>query len=154
MSKKKPHPKNKSSETLQADDHLFLTLFGGSAGSPGDSLAVLCLNGGSQFQPHTFTPLMGWSQMSHPFFLTPKRSFPDFSNFDLCTGSLAWQTLSSFNESETGIRGVKTYQTLEGGGGNRPESCPWKAWTFDTQIEGFLQNLCRKGPNSGTPENS
>ena len=40
-------------------------------------------------------------------------------------------------ESETGIGGVKTYRT-PGGGGTRPESCPWKAWTFDPQYEGFL----------------
>ena len=36
--------------------------------------------------------------------------------------------------SETGIGGVKTYRTLEGGGGNSPESCPSKTWTFDLQI--------------------
>ena len=23
-------------------------------------------------------------------------------------------------------------------GGTRPESCPWKAWTFDPEIEDFL----------------
>ena len=35
--------------------------------------------------------------------------------------------------------GVKTYRTVEGGGGGtRPESCPWKAWTFDPQIEDTL----------------
>ena len=52
--------------------------------------------------------------------------------------------------SETGIGGVKTYRTLEGGG-TRPESCPWKAWTFDPQIGDFLWNLCRKGLNFGRP---
>ena len=55
--------------------------------------------------------------------------------------------------SETRIGGVKMYRALEGGG-TRPESCPWKAWTFDPEIEDFLQNLCRKGSNSGTHENS
>ena len=51
--------------------------------------------------------------------------------------------------SETGIGGVKTYRTLEGG--TRPESCPRKAWTFDPRIEDFHQNICRKGSISGAP---
>ena len=33
------------------------------------------------------------------------------------------------------------------GGATRPESCPCKAWTFDPQIEDFLQKLYRKGSN-------
>ena len=53
-------------------------------------------------------------------------------------------------QSETGIGGVKTYRAPEKGG-TRPESCPWKAWTFDPQIEDFLLNLCRKGSNSRPP---
>ena len=52
-------------------------------------------------------------------------------------GTPVWESGQGSHFSETGIGGVKTYRTLEGGG-TRPESCPWKAWTFDPQIEGFL----------------
>ena len=46
------------------------------------------------------------------------------------------------------------YRTLQWGG-TRPESCPWKAWTFDPHIVDFLYNFSvDKGSNSGTPENS
>ena len=35
-------------------------------------------------------------------------------------------------------RGGQNVPNARGGGGTRPESCPWKAWTFDPQIEDFL----------------
>ena len=55
-------------------------------------------------------------------------------------------------DSETGIRGVKMYRTLEGGG-TRPESCPCKAWTFDPQMRSFYRNSIEKGQISGPPKN-
>ena len=58
-----------------------------------------------------------------------------------------------YRSSETGIGGVKTYRTLEGGG-TRPESCPCKAWTFflTPKLRIFYRNSVRKGQISGAPK--
>ena len=56
--------------------------------------------------------------------------------------------------SETGIGGVKTYRTLEGGGELAPKVVLAKLGLLTPQIEDFLEKLCRKGSNFGTPENS
>ena len=44
---------------------------------------------------------------------------------------------------ETGIGGDQNVTNARGGGGNRPESCPSKTWTFDHQIGDIFLNLCR-----------
>ena len=53
----------------------------------------------------------------------------------------AWKPASNVGDRDRGGQNVPNAR----GGGTRPESCPWKAWTFDPQIEDFLKNLCRKG---------
>ena len=47
-------------------------------------------------------------------------------------------------------RGIKTYRTLEGG--TRPESCPWKAWTFDSQMQVFQRVSVEKGQIQRAPD--
>ena len=48
--------------------------------------------------------------------------------------------------SETGIGGgVKTYRTLEGEGGTRPESCPSKTWTFGPKLAIFYRISVERG---------
>ena len=58
----------------------------------------------------------------------------------------------SRTEKSSGMGGVKTYRTLEGGGGTRPESCPWKAWTFGPQIEISQGISVEKGQIQGHPK--
>ena len=51
-----------------------------------------------------------------------------------------------------GKGGVKTYRTLEAG--NSPRKLALESLDFWPRNWGLSKNLCRKGSNSGTPENS
>ena len=53
------------------------------------------------------------------------------------------------NYRRLGWGGGQNVPNAKGGGGNRPKSCLWKAWTFDPQIEDLLWNLCRMVSKSG-----
>ena len=50
-----------------------------------------------------------------------------------------------FNYTGMGGGGFKTYRTLEGGGGTRPESCPSKSWTLDPQMAIFYGISVERG---------
>ena len=51
-------------------------------------------------------------------------------------------------------RGGQNVPNARGGGELAPKAVPGNLGLLTSQIEDFLQNLCREGSNSGTPENS
>ena len=51
-----------------------------------------------------------------------------------------------------GIWGGQNVRRTLRGLGACPESCPWKAWTFDPQIEGFCRISVEKGKFQGPLE--
>ena len=63
-------------------------------------------------------------QLTRNYFVTGTDT-PPLSTLHLCLV----RNLPICNSSETGIGGVKTYRTLEGGG-TRPESCPLQSLDF------------------------
>ena len=58
-----------------------------------------------------------------------------------------------FGDRDRRGQNVLNARRLEGGG-TRPESCPSKTWTSDSQIEDFLEHVLRKGSISVTTEYS